>query len=182
MATQRKNFEVALEKARLSEALVSTLLYDDGYQVYRPQFPGRAPIDILATPIKKIDDDVSPTAVSFYIDVKCQPARSAYGDQGINEANLNEYLKWEATSKMRVLLFFVDEDAGCIYVTKSPLHKVLRPTEYNGKNYPAKEPKYSDPNSIVVYIDPRKLYTYRTIHPLTIEKLKALRTTDFIGG
>lgn len=182
MATQRKNFQIALEKAKISEDLVCTLLAGEGYQVYRPTVPGRAPIDILATPMRNIDDDVSPSSCSFWIDVKCQPARSAYGDQGVNEANLKEYLKWEDTTRIPVLIFFVDENDGTIKITKRSLKNNQKPTTYNDIHYPWHQPKYNDPNSIVVYIDPRRLHLWRTIHPDTLLKLRELRTTDFIGG
>ena len=91
------------KKGDIGERLFTEYLSQNGFVVYSPPLAGRHPVDRIV---------YHPKRGWLAVDVKTYPRRYCCLDTGIDQA---DYLKYQKLP-LRVLLCFVDEFEGCIYV------------------------------------------------------------------
>jgi len=90
-------------KGKYGEELVEKFLKKKGYVVYSPD--GSHAFDKVAMRKNEI----------FAVEVKTYPARVMYPDTGFSIKHYETYLQRNSKNKLRVFVFFVDEDRKEIY-------------------------------------------------------------------
>lgn len=96
-----------MQKGAVGEAIVKRHLEARGLIVYEPATAGRHPFDKLCSSADKRSIVIA--------EVKAKPARRFFPDTGINLSHYTDYCTIRCHHKLRVFLYFVDEDAGKVY-------------------------------------------------------------------
>lgn len=121
----RTNFETALEKGRIGERIIRSLLEQKGWCIYQPNTPGAHAFDMMALKDKR---------VAIALDVKAKAMMNARPETGVNLKHYHDYRRFAERHKMDFWIFFVDEHAREIYGNR--LAELDRPRVANGCEYP----------------------------------------------
>lgn len=104
------NFEMALKKGELGEAIIRQRLEAKGWIVYFPFTKNRPHyFDMLATYEK---------AKVIAIDVKTKARLNKYNAQGIDTRHYDQYMAFVKTSKVQFWIVFIDEYSGDIHTAR----------------------------------------------------------------
>ena len=96
------------KKGALGESIVDVLIRSHGNWIpYKPTADCAHPFDRLVAGGDK--------STIFITDVKAKPRRKYYPDTGINVSAYNTYQAISQKHRLKVFLFFVDENEGQIY-------------------------------------------------------------------
>ncbi len=131
--TQR-NFEIAIKKGEVGEAIVKDHLEKKGWVVYQPVTDGAHCFDILCIKQKK-------TAIA--IDVKSKSRLNKFPATGINQSHFDEYKAFSEKHNMPFWIIFVDEGQKKIYGNCLEALEQLRVVD--GNKYPFVMPNYGKP-------------------------------------
>lgn len=110
--TQR-NFDIALKKGNIGEAIVKAHLERYGWCVFQPTSEGAHSFDMLCIKDKK---------KAIALDVKAKARMTHIHGTGIDQRHFVEYMEFSQKHCMPFYLAFVDESTGQIY--GNSLHKL----------------------------------------------------------
>lgn len=119
------NFEVALLKGSVGEAIVRTYLEARGWVVYQPMTEGAHCFDMLSIKGKR-------NAIA--LDIKAKARLNKFPATGVNERHFQEYKAFSEKHSMPFWIVFVDEGMRKIY--GNTLEELEKPKFEDGRNYP----------------------------------------------
>lgn len=122
MGLNQKSFEISLKKGEIGEFIVTQLLEDRGWIVYKPFTKGKAHyFDILATYEKE---------KVIAIDVKTKARLNKWSAQGIDIKHYDQYLRFTSKHKVPFYLVFIDDKSGDVHLADiGKLNNPIYPNE-----------------------------------------------------
>lgn len=159
------NDRTTVKKGTAGESLVQKFLESKGLVVYRSVTDGAHVFDNL---VMKNKEEI------FIAEVKTKPARSFYPDTGFNLKHFNEYKAISEKHKLRVFIFFVDEDAGKIYGNYLHILEKERLIVYKGKTI-----SYPLVQRGIIYFPTEKMPTICYLNKEQQAVIKSLSTSNY---
>lgn len=102
------SFEIALKKGDLGECIITKILEDKGWVVYRPFTKDKAHyFDMLCT--KNKDKIIA-------IDIKTKARLNNWNAQGINIKSYDQYINFVKTTNINFYLIFIDDKLGYVHM------------------------------------------------------------------
>jgi hypothetical protein len=123
METKRRNFETALKKGELGEAIIRQYFESKGWVVYCP-FTKDKPhyFDLLVTKNKE---------QVIAIDVKTKARLNKWSAQGINKTHYAQYMNFVEKTKVPFFLIFIDDKTGDVHAANiQNLKNAIYPNEH----------------------------------------------------
>ena len=131
LAIKPLNFNTALKKGAVGEAIVSDYLYSKNLMIFKSEREN------CSHPFDKMLVDMETLKFVGLVDVKTKPKRVYYPDTGINLRHWHTYLDASRINKVPFFLFFVDEEMGKIFWGE--LEYLSQERMVDGLKYPRKE-------------------------------------------
>lgn len=122
--TQR-NFDIALQKGALGEAVVRRILEANGWVVYQPMTEGAHHFDMLCIKNKR-------SAAAF--DIKAKARMNKFPCTGVNQTHFEEYQRFSEKHLMPFWIVFVDEAMRSIY--GNTIEELEKPRQEGNITYP----------------------------------------------